>query len=108
MMAISAAAIAMLEVAMLRQRRTWVANRMTLGLSAEEAGATAAEAVGCGASGSTSASCGPDSPAALLILSHTSGRGSIDPTIWVRTPSRYCHACTSAVKSLSTDISDST
>ena len=108
MMAISAAAIAMVDAAILRQRRTCVDNWMTLELSAEAAGATAAERANCGVSGSTSGSCGPDSPAAVLILSQTSGRGSTDPTIWFRTPSRYCQACTSAVKSLSTDISDST
>src|ERR1700686_2511394 len=104
-MATKAAAIAVVSVATLRQRRTWVDNRMTLELSAAAAGVTVpARAEGGGASGRTSGACAPESPAADLTRSQTSGRGSTEPTIWFRTPSRYSHAWTIAMKSLSTDI----
>ena len=43
-------------------------------------------------------------PTAVLILSQTSGRGSTEPTIWLRAPSLCSHAWTIAAKSLSTDI----
>src|SRR6202035_4085993 len=112
-MATNAAAIAVVSVATLRQRRTWldktwVDNRMTLALSMAAPGAAVSGAAGggrgSGASGSTSGACGPESPAADLIRSQTSGRGSTEPTIWFRTPSRYSHAWTNAKKALSTDI----
>src|SRR5664280_3335516 len=107
-MATSAAAIAVVNVATLRQRRAWVDNRITLELSTAAAGSTTPGATGGGASGSTSGACGSESPTAVLILSQTSGRGSTDPTIWFRTPSLCSHAWTIAVKSLSTDIMVST
>src|SRR6202011_2751401 len=108
-MATSAAAIAVVNAAKLRQRRASVDKRMTLEGSTTAAGSLTSGATGgCGASGSTSGACGSASPVAVLILSQTSGRGSTDPTIWFRTPSLCSHAPTIAVKSLSTDIMVST
>jgi len=80
-------------------------NWMTFELSVPEmsdAGATGAAsavtggAVGGGwtASGSAIGACGPEWPTAARIFSHTIGRGSIEPTIWLSTPSRCSQAWT--------------
>src|SRR6201995_3899364 len=72
--AIKAAAIAVMAVAILRQRRVCPGNATTLLASATGAVSTAAgSAAGSGVSGSTSGICAPDNPAATLILSQTSG-----------------------------------
>ncbi|MGY3108592.1 hypothetical protein ACVWW7_005219 [Bradyrhizobium sp. LM6.9] len=42
------------------------------------------------------------------MFSHTIGRGSIEPTIWLSTPIRYAHACTISANALSTAIMVST
>ncbi|OIQ68959.1 hypothetical protein GALL_494420 [mine drainage metagenome] len=103
-----AAAIAEVRVATVRQRLTFAVNRMTLELSTTAATA-AHSSTGVvmgeeGACGNTIGACGSECPTVALILSQTSGRGSTDPTIWLRTPSLCSHAWTIAVKSLSTDI----
>ena len=106
-----AAAIAVVTVATLRQRRARADSRTTLEVSIGAAGALTSLAGGGGgggASGSSSGACGSEWPIAVLILSQTSGLGSTDPTIWLRTPSFCCHASTIAVNSLSTDIMVST
>src|ERR1700676_3943624 len=106
------AAIAEVTVAMERQRLTFADKRMTLELSTAAATAahssTAGTTGGEGGCGSTIGACGSQWPTAVLIFSQTSGRGSTDPTIWLRAPSLCSHACTIAVKSLSTDIMVST
>src|SRR3984885_4645122 len=103
--AIKAAAIAVMAVAILRQRRTGAGNATTLlGSVTGVASTTAGSTGGGGASGRTSGICAPDNPAAALILSQTSGDGSTEPTIWFRAPSLVDHASTIAAKSLSTDI----
>src|SRR6202171_1484753 len=107
-MATNAAAIAVVIVATLRQRRSCGDSPTTLEVAATAGGSAPSGATGGGASGSTSGACGSESPAAVLILSQSSGRGSTDPTIWFRIPSLYSHAWTIGVKSLSTDIMVST
>src|SRR5256885_1798194 len=102
-MAIRAAAIAVVNVATLRQRRACADKRMTLEVSATAGGSTASEVTG-GASGSISAAWASERPIADLILFQTSGRGSTEPTIWFKTPSLCCHASTIAANSLSADI----
>ena len=103
--AIKAAAIAVMAVAILRQRRTGAGNATTLPGSGAGAVSTAAGSTpGGGASGNTIGICAPDNPAATLILSQTSGEGSTEPTIWFKAPSLVDHASTIAAKSLSTDI----
>jgi hypothetical protein len=83
---------------------------MTLDVSTDAANSLTSKAGdgGGGASGSSSGDCGAECPIAVLILSQTSGRGSTDPTIWLRAPSFRCHASTIAVNSLSADIMVST
>src|SRR3954451_2210821 len=103
--AIRAAAIAVIAVAILRQRRAGAGNAITLPGSLTAAVSTpAGSTAGGGASGSTSGICAPDNPAAALILSQTSGEGSTEPTIWFKAPSLVDHASTIAANSLSTDI----
>jgi hypothetical protein len=80
-------------------------------MSARGAASAATGAAGggdCGASGNTSGACGPECPTAARMFSQTIGRGSTEPTIWLRTPSRYSQAWTMAVNSVSTAIMVST
>src|SRR5665647_3866161 len=101
-----AAAMAVVKVAILRQRRDCLDRRMTVswstaGVGARISGATMSGATGGaggGASGNTSGACGSETPMAVLIRSQTSGLGSMEPTIWFNTPSRNSHAATIAVK----------
>src|SRR3954453_4702750 len=104
--AIKTAATAVIAVAIARQRRDCLGNATTLPGSVTGAGSTAAALAGAGggASGSTSGICAPDNPAAILILSQTSGEGSTEPTIWFKAPSLVDHASTIAENSLSMDI----
>src|ERR1700744_1266172 len=111
--ATSAAASADVNDATLRQRLTLADISITLEGTTFDgtttgAGSTASATTGGACSGSTSGACGSACPIAALIFSQTSGRGSTDPTIWLRTPSLCSHATTIAVKSLSTDIMVST
>src|SRR5258708_28074266 len=104
-MAISAAAAAVANDATLAQRRTRPDNWITFERSARElsaaGGASASTAAtggeGGGASGSAIGACGPEWPTAAQIFSHTIGRGSTEPTIWLSTPSRYSQAWTMPV-----------
>src|SRR4029078_345040 len=66
---------------------------------------TAATGAGGGtASGSAIVACGPGTTIAAQIFSHTIGRGSTRPTIWLSTPSRYSQAWTMPGNLVSTAI----
>src|SRR5262249_58644242 len=63
---------------------------------------------GGGVPGTTSGACCALCPTASRTRSHSSGRGSTDPTIWLSTPRRNSHDRTIAVNSESTAIMAST
>src|SRR6478609_338883 len=94
-----------------------IAGTCWIGASSTTAGASAGGSStvgggggsGGGGSGNTKGACGSvEWPTAALMFSQTIGRGSTEPTIWFSEPSRYSHACTRAVNSLSTTIMVST
>src|SRR5262245_14751941 len=80
--------------------------------SGTSSGATAVSVVGGeegAASGKTTTGCcAADGPIAALMLSHTTGRGSTEPTIWFSAPSRYSQPWTIAANSPSAAIRLST